>query len=138
MNKLPVLSQLSAINKILKKDIDKDGYGNMKVKGKDVKAHRLSVKLSGREIAGKVVRHKCDNPACVNPDHLETGSHQDNVDDMLYRGRKKTKLTASDILDIRNRAIQGHGGNISDLSQEYDVGVVTINNIVRRKTWTHI
>lgn len=50
-------------------------------------AHRLSVLISGREIAGLVVRHDCDNPPCVNPSHLQTGSQADNVRDAYERGR---------------------------------------------------
>src|SRR5579862_6803540 len=37
---------------------------------------------------GLVVRHKCDNPLCINVDHVEIGTHQDNVDDAFRRGRR--------------------------------------------------
>ena len=65
-------------------------YGAIKVggkRGKDLKAHRIQMIWQGVEVEGKVVRHKCDNPLCVNPAHLEVGSQLDNVQDMLDRGR---------------------------------------------------
>ena len=50
-------------------------------------AHRLSVRIDGRSIEGKVVRHDCDNPPCVNPAHLRTGTQADNIRDAVERGR---------------------------------------------------
>lgn len=58
------------------------GYGVTSVAGKRIGAHRLSVILSGRDIpTGLHVLHKCDTPACVNPDHLFLGTNRDNKDD---------------------------------------------------------
>lgn len=64
------------------------GYGIMTIQGKHILAHRFSLILNNRnEIpTGLFVCHKCDNPKCVNPDHLFLGTARDNADDMYYKG----------------------------------------------------
>lgn len=67
---------------------DRNGYGQLRCDRKSRMATHISVEMSGRAIeAGQVVRHKCDNPACVNPGHLLTGTQADNMADMVSRGR---------------------------------------------------
>lgn len=57
------------------------------------KAHRVMFEHTFGEIPeGKIVRHSGDVPCCVNPDHLEVGTQQDNVDDMMARGRHKVVI----------------------------------------------
>lgn len=69
---------------------DKDGYGYIKEKGKLVYVHRLAYRLNKGEPGSFWVLHTCDNPPCVNPEHLFLGDVQDNVDDMIAKGRKIT------------------------------------------------
>jgi hypothetical protein len=67
---------------------DKRGYGRTWGDGRSgYKAHRLSMKLAGYNIDGWVVCHKCDNPPCINPDHLFLGTFSDNIRDAQSKGR---------------------------------------------------
>ena len=63
-------------------------YGQIKFAGKQMLAHRVSFEVYNGDIpAGLVVRHRCDNPRCVNPDHLILGTYAENSQDMIDRGR---------------------------------------------------
>lgn len=70
--------------------LNEHGYGMVKVGGKQQRAHRvLFHALNPNTDESLVIRHKCDNPACVNPDHLEAGTVRDNMLDMVSRGRHR-------------------------------------------------
>jgi len=96
---------------------DKDGYGwfTLKENHKTIQAHRYSALLKYIDLQNKLVRHTCDNPSCVNPNHLILGSPKDNSKDMIERNRsligelnpnsKATNAQASDIIEQYERAI---------------------------------
>lgn len=72
----------------------KTGYGRLRVNGVHWMAHRYSLSCHlGRPIAdGMVVMHLCDNPSCVNPEHLKEGTQKENIEDCIQKGRA-TKAT---------------------------------------------
>jgi hypothetical protein len=119
------------------------GWGQEKIK-----AHRFSYELTfGKIPTGLLVCHHCDNPKCVNPNHLFLGTSKDNSDDCHKKGRAhresgekryNAKLTESDIREIRRRHIPGKYGSLSALAREFGVYNTMIHSIVTRKRWKHV
>src|SRR3990167_5954974 len=116
-----------------------DGYGNFCFRGKPDRAHRVAfIITTGKSVTGKVVRHRCDNPPCVNPGHLEIGTQQDNIRDMIRRGRhvaprgersSLAKLTWSDVREIRS-SFTGKYGQKVFLAKRYGVSRCAIYKIL--------
>lgn len=72
---------------------DKDGYMKVQRKGKCYHAHRyVYIQEHGEIPDGLVVMHTCDNPACINLEHLKLGTNKDNTQDMIAKGRAKLGL----------------------------------------------
>lgn len=90
---------------------DQDGYPMFWYEGKTERASRALWKLVyGNIPEGLVIRHKCDNPACLNILHLELGTHKENTGDALARGRmtgpvKVTKEKEQLILELRKQGM---------------------------------
>lgn len=125
---------------------DREGYGQLVISGKKVPAHRASWQLRHGEIPmGMFVCHKCDVPACVNPDHLFLGTPKDNTDDMVAKGRERfstrtgvtpanAKLTDTDVRIIR-RLRSEQRITYSELARLFGVSITTICVIVRGEAW---
>uniref|UniRef100_E6VL69 HNH nuclease domain-containing protein n=1 Tax=Rhodopseudomonas palustris (strain DX-1) TaxID=652103 RepID=E6VL69_RHOPX len=125
------------------------GYGLMWVKDREGRwrnlgAHRVALALSGKNVVGRFVLHRCDNPSCVRPDHLRRGSHKDNMADMTSKGRQargsghgRAKLTEDNVMDIR---IRYSAGMITqrELADEFGVRREQISDIVNLKSWKHL
>ena len=69
------------------------GYGAFELNKKTVTASRISWSLLNGEISSDIfVCHSCDNPSCVNPNHLFTSDNQGNVDDMIRKKRHRNQV----------------------------------------------
>ena len=116
---------------------DRGGYAIKWYNGKNNRHHRLTYALHNNidpdDMKNLVVMHTCDNPPCINPDHLRLGTHQDNMTDKINKKRHKTKLTEQQVLDIRASNKSG-----VELGNEYGVTKATISDIRLRKIWRHI
>ena len=122
--------------------------------------HRISFMLhKGKIPEGLLVCHECDNPSCVNPDHLWLGTNQDNMDDRNRKNRQASgdrhgftkhpetaakgernshsKLTNEAVFEIRKIYSSGNYSQ-KELSLIYGVGSDEICRIVNRKIWRHI
>ncbi len=113
------------------------GYGTLSINKKHVRAHRFSYELHYGVDPGELfVCHHCDNPACVRPDHLFLGTHEDNMADMSAKDRAgrvigdanlRQKLTAEDVQCIRS--LKDSGRTQADVARENRVAPSTISRI---------
>lgn len=106
-------------------------------------AHKLAWLLTNGETNGLYVMHTCDNRLCCNPAHMTLGTHQDNMDDMLAKGRKVTKVTADQVREIR--AAYAPFGNRNApkgfsklMTEKYGISYRQIWTIATGKQWAHI
>ena len=126
------------------------GYGMISAgaKGGGKKlAHRLSYEIhKGAIPAGMVVMHACDNPSCVNPDHLKTGTQSENILDSFRKGRKSCKPPhkqgeghgASKLDNESVRLIRISTQSIKELAVFYQVSKSSIEKVLNGKTWKHL
>ena len=127
------------------------GYGKMtmrKPNKRPVATHRISWEIHfGAIPAGLLVCHKCDNPPCVNPDHLFLGTHADNNADMMRKGRQvitpmpgeknqSAKLTedqAREAIELRKQ-----GQTLKQIGDRFHVSFSCIHLLVTGKKWAHL
>jgi hypothetical protein len=114
------------------------GYGILRVRGTQTMAHRYAYELTHGPIPeGLFVCHKCDVPACVNPDHLFLGTALDNTIDMIGKGRSRfighsPRLSDDQVREVRRRYLRGAGpkpSNIPDLAIEYGMSADYIRKV---------
>jgi hypothetical protein len=117
------------------------GYGQFRAPGRSWIAPRAAHELYiGPIPEGMLVRHTCDNPPCVNPDHLVVGTHIDNNNDKVERGRQTkgaavntNKLTESQVLEMRRLRLGG--AKSKDLAIKFGVSTATASAICTGRTW---
>jgi len=135
------------------------GYGKFYCPEKCQLAHRASYTFAFGEIPKDLwVLHRCDNPICVNPEHLFLGTNQDNVDDCIKkirnaRGLKNgicknpelaargessgtAKLTNEKVIEMRNLRKQGMSHSV--IASKFGVATMTAWHAIKGKTWAHI
>lgn len=123
--------------------VDKNGYGKLTVKYRDARAHRESYELHNGPIPdGLVVCHKCDVPACINPDHLFLGTHAENIADRDAKGRHvpsygvdngMAKLDPEKVL-----AIRASSGSQRQIGVQFGVCQQNVSQIKRNTRWAHV
>lgn len=121
-----------------------NGYGNFGLNNKSFGAHVMAVLLDGRDVPqGYEVMHKCDNPACVNPEHLVVASHKENMADAsrkgrMVRGERHQFAKANDEMVRQIRAKAAQGIKQAALAKEYGIHQTTVGKIVLNKIWKHV
>lgn len=117
---------------------DKDGYTFVSLDSKIHRAHRAAYEVwVGPIPEGHVVRHRCDNPPCVNPQHLETGTHADNMADMRKRGREGRILDADTVREIRALR-ESSTLTIQQIADRYNIGHPCAVAVIYRRSWKHV
>ena len=140
--------------------IDRHGYGSLgrRVVGRNrwLKANRYAVEQVNGVEPPLGIYHHCDNPPCVRPSHLFTGTQADNLKDMTVKGRRRhgvtrggqhprpqAKLTESQVREIRQKYVPGaigggDRGNGALLAYEYGVSGTTIFMVATGRSWKHL
>lgn len=130
---------------------NKSGYGYFRFNQRTLLAHRASFIIYNGEITGGLhVLHKCDNPSCVNPEHLFLGTHSDNMNDMASKGRcvfqnnimvgeshVSSKLCSGDVIEIKRLILSGSFSGY-EIARKFSVSRKLIYNIQKGIAWKHI
>lgn len=133
-------------------------YGAITIERRQYRAHRLSFELHGGTIGDLHVLHRCDNPPCVNPEHLFLGTNEDNVQDRHTKGRdakgdssgsrvhperlprgervNTSRLTAAQVVEIRTLSAAGQSRRA--LAARFGISHVAVRQIALRRHWKHL
>lgn len=121
------------------------GYGDFKHGGRKYGAHVWSWRLAnGREVpTGLCVMHKCDNRACVRPDHLQVGTTHENMLDKVQKGRQargesnaSSKLTEDRVRYLKKNRPKGR--ELTALARIWGVSATAVREVLLGRNWRHI
>lgn len=118
------------------------GYGCFHVQRQPYLAHRIALALTQSVPHVSLVLHSCDNPACVNPNHLRVGTQLDNMDDCVRHGNRpvgakcpQAKLTEANVRAIRKNV---NGYSQQKLAAIYGVANSTIFRVIHKVDWKSV
>ncbi len=125
--------------------LNKKGYAQFRINYTRHPAHRVAYLLfRGPVEAGLLVCHRCDNPRCVNPDHLFLGTNQDNVRDMVSKKRHRTgsrkpnsKMNDESVRELFTMCSKRYFEH-EELAKMFGVCRPLITNILNGKRWKHL
>lgn len=110
---------------------DRKGYPKHLINGINTCMHRTIYENAHGPIPkGMVVRHKCDNTSCINPDHLEIGTSKDNARDRDARGRGKSPLTKEQVMAIKKDSRKQRV-----IAADYNIAQSSVSNIKTGFRW---
>lgn len=124
--------------------LDSDGYGylhNRQGSPKNLKAHRVSYEqFVGPIPAGMYVCHSCDVRRCVNPEHLWLGTHEQNQNDRILKGRsaKGSQFKTAKLNEKIVKAIRAANGSMREIGAAFGISPQHVHDVRTRKTWKHV
>jgi len=142
----------------------RSGYGAAYVDGRQQVAHRVAYEIvKGPIPAGMYVCHRCDNPPCINPDHLWLGSHRENMHDAIRKGRSSKPpvhvggehwrlkyphmvehgednpnaiMTDEQVIQMRKDYVSGHP--LDAICARYEINRSTMHDYTSGRSWKHL
>jgi hypothetical protein len=122
-----------------------DGYGRVRVDGRDIMAHRAVWLIEVGPIPEEMfVCHRCDNRLCVNPEHLFLGTHDENMQDMVKKRRQRAgerhpsaKLSAAAVRAIRQDYANGLSTQ-QELAARFGVAPSLIHRVIHGESWRSV